>query len=135
MVMFLSHLLALGAMLLTAWSYARFSKNSERSGSAYSYTAESLGPKSGFFVGWCSLLDYLLLPLLMCYWLQFISPHSFRVCLIGLGAGIGGPCNLSQLFPYSVTCQPKPRVCVRTDHPYGHFCIFSHSWYWLDSRL
>ncbi len=52
----LAYLLALGAMLLTAWSYARFSKNSEKSGSAYSYTAESLGPKSGFFVGWCSLL-------------------------------------------------------------------------------
>ena len=49
-------------MLLTAWSYARFSQNSEKSGSAYSYTA-SLGPKSGF-VGWCSLLDYLLLPLI-----------------------------------------------------------------------
>ncbi len=60
----LAYLLALGAMLLTAWSYARFSKNSEKSGSAYSYTAESLGPKSGFFVGWCSLLDYLLLPLI-----------------------------------------------------------------------
>ena len=60
----LAYLLALGAMLLTAWSYARFSQNSEKSGSAYSYTAESLGPKSGF-VGWCSLLDYLLLPSLM----------------------------------------------------------------------
>lgn len=44
----LAYLVALGAMLLTAWSYARFSKNSEKSGSAYSYTAESLGPKSGF---------------------------------------------------------------------------------------
>lgn len=44
----LAYLLALGAMLLTAWSYARFSQNSEKSGSAYSYTAESLGPKSGF---------------------------------------------------------------------------------------
>ena len=60
----LAYLLALSAMLLTAWSYARFSRNSEKSGSAYSYTSESLGPKSGFFVGWCSLLDYLLLPLI-----------------------------------------------------------------------
>ncbi|MFW1893875.1 amino acid permease, partial [Acinetobacter geminorum] len=58
----LSYLHALGAMLLTAWIYARFSQNSEISGSAYSYTAESLGPKRGFFVGWCSQLDYLLLP-------------------------------------------------------------------------
>lgn len=60
----LAYLLALSAMLLTAWSYARFSRNSEKSGSAYRYTSESLGPKSGFFVGWCSLLDYLLLPLI-----------------------------------------------------------------------
>lgn len=59
-----AYLLALSAMLLTAWSYARFSRHSEKSGSAYSYTAESLGSKSGFFVGWCSLLDYLLLPLI-----------------------------------------------------------------------
>ncbi len=60
----LAYLLALCAMLLTAWSYARFSRESEHSGSAYSYTAESCGAKSGFFVGWCSLLDYLLLPLI-----------------------------------------------------------------------
>ena len=60
----LAYLLALGAMLLTAWSYARFSRHTGKSGSAYSYTAESIGTKSGFFVGWCSLLDYLLLPLI-----------------------------------------------------------------------
>lgn len=60
----MAYLLALCAMLLTAWSYARFSRNSEKAGSAYSYTTESIGPKSGFFVGWCSLLDYLLLPLI-----------------------------------------------------------------------
>lgn len=60
----LAYLLALCAMLLTAWSYARFSRESDYSGSAYSYTAESCGAKSGFFVGWCSLLDYLLLPLI-----------------------------------------------------------------------
>ncbi|WOE31535.1 MULTISPECIES: APC family permease [unclassified Acinetobacter] len=59
-----AYLLALSAMLLTALSYARFSRHSEKSGSAYSYTAQSLGAKSGFFVGWCSLLDYLLLPLI-----------------------------------------------------------------------
>ena len=33
----LAYLLALGAMLLTAWSYARFSQNSEKSGSAEPY--------------------------------------------------------------------------------------------------
>lgn len=74
----LAYLLALGAMLLTAWSYARFSQNSEKSGSAYSYTAESLGPKSGFFVGWCSGALYSTICYYrssMYYWQQFISPH------------------------------------------------------------
>ena len=59
----LAYILALAAMLLTAFSYARFSRISDKSGSAYTYTAESCGAKAGFFVGWCSLLDYILLPL------------------------------------------------------------------------
>lgn len=59
----LAYILALFAMLLTAFSYARFSRISEDSGSAYNYTAQSCGAKAGFFVGWCSLLDYILLPL------------------------------------------------------------------------
>ncbi|TCB58785.1 APC family permease [Acinetobacter terrae] len=59
----LTYILALAAMLLTAFSYARFSRISDKSGSAYTYTAESCGAKAGFFVGWCSLLDYILLPL------------------------------------------------------------------------
>lgn len=59
----LAYILALFAMLLTAFSYARFSRISEDSGSAYNYTAQFCGAKAGFFVGWCSLLDYLLLPL------------------------------------------------------------------------
>lgn len=59
----LAYLLALFAMLLTAFSYARFSKHSNNPGSAYTYTAESCGPQAGFFVGWCTLLDYIMLPL------------------------------------------------------------------------
>ena len=60
----LSYLFALFAMLLTAFSYARLSKQTDRPGSAYTYTAESCGNSVGFFVGWCSLLDYILLPLI-----------------------------------------------------------------------
>lgn len=60
----LAYLFALVAMLLTAFSYARFSRASEKSGSAYTYAAESCGQSFGFFVGWCALLDYMLLPLI-----------------------------------------------------------------------
>ena len=50
----LAYIFALVAMLLTAFSYARFSRQTEKPGSAYTYTAESCGAKAGFFVGWCS---------------------------------------------------------------------------------
>ena len=59
----LAYILALMAMLLTAFSYARFSRHSDQPGSAYSYTSQSCGQHAGFFVGWCALLDYILLPL------------------------------------------------------------------------
>ena len=59
----LAYLVALVAMLLTAFSYARFSAVSDKPGSAYTYTAEACGQHLGFFVGWCALLDYMLLPL------------------------------------------------------------------------
>ena len=59
----LAYILALFAMLLTAFSYARFSRQTEKPGSAYTYTSEACGSKAGFFVGWCALLDYILLPL------------------------------------------------------------------------
>ncbi|MCH4247137.1 MAG: APC family permease [Acinetobacter populi] len=60
----LAYLLALVAMLLTAFSYARFSRHSAKPGSAYTYTTDSCGANAGFMVGWCALLDYILLPLI-----------------------------------------------------------------------
>lgn len=59
----LAYVLALIAMLLTAFSYARFSRLSPKSGSAYSYTTQTCGKTAGFLVGWCSLIDYMLIPL------------------------------------------------------------------------
>ena len=59
----LAYILALVAMLLTAFSYARFSRLSPKSGSAYSYTTQTCGKTAGFLVGWCSLIDYMLIPL------------------------------------------------------------------------
>ena len=122
-------------MLLTAWSYARFSQNSEKSGSAYSYTAESLGPKSGF----CRLVLSTRLSVITTHQCVTGCNLSHRTnskfALLVLGAGIGRPCDFSQLFPYSITCQFKPRVCVRTHYSHGHFCIFSGPGYWLYPRL
>ncbi|OEY95497.1 putrescine/spermidine ABC transporter [Acinetobacter proteolyticus] len=88
----LAYVLALIAMLLTAFSYARFSKLSPKSGSAYTYTTETCGKTAGFFVGWCSLIDYLLIPLvnvlLASFYLNALMPDisytGWVIIMVGL---------------------------------------------------
>ncbi|MGN6405505.1 APC family permease [Sinomonas sp.] len=59
----LAYLVALVAMVFTAISYGRMTRIYPSAGSAYTYTSQTIHPNIGFLVGWTSLLDYLLLPL------------------------------------------------------------------------
>ncbi|MBU8879948.1 APC family permease [Bacillus sp. FJAT-29790] len=59
----LAYVTALVVMLFTAISYGKMVQVFPSAGSAYTYTKETMGPHVGFLVGWASLLDYLLLPL------------------------------------------------------------------------
>jgi putrescine importer len=59
----LAYLVALIAMLFTAISYGRMTRVFPSAGSAYTYASEVIHPNVGFLVGWSSLLDYLLLPM------------------------------------------------------------------------
>ncbi|WP_338747164.1 APC family permease [Pseudomonas putida] len=56
-------LLATGAMLLSALSYAKMARLFPVSGSAYFYARQMLGGQFGFLVGWLVLLDYLFMPM------------------------------------------------------------------------
>lgn len=58
-----SYLLALTAVLLTSISYGHMIRKYPSSGSAYTYVQKSIHPNAGFMVGWSSLLDYLLSPM------------------------------------------------------------------------
>ena len=58
-----AYLVALVAMVFTAISYGRMTRVFPSAGSAYTYASETIHPNVGFLVGWSSLLDYLLLPL------------------------------------------------------------------------
>lgn len=62
-----SYLVALIAMLFTAYSYGRMAAAYPTAGSAYTYTRNAVHAKLGFLVGWAVLLDYLFLP--MAIWL------------------------------------------------------------------
>ena len=72
-----AYLIALIAMLFTAASYGRLSARFPVSGSAYTYVAEAIDGRVGFFVGWAVLLDYLFLPMVI--WLIGASYLSVAV--------------------------------------------------------
>lgn len=59
-----AYLITLVAMMFTAISYGKMVRAYSSSGSSYSYAQKTIGPHVGFMVGWLSLLDYLLLPLI-----------------------------------------------------------------------
>ncbi|WP_134704314.1 APC family permease [Ammoniphilus sp. YIM 78166] len=59
-----AYLVALVAMLFTAYSYGRMVKVFPFSGSAYTYTQKTMSSRLGFLVGWAVLMDYLFLPMI-----------------------------------------------------------------------
>lgn len=60
----LAYLLTLVAIMLTAMSYSRLAAVFPESGSAFTYTGKICGKESGFIVGWATLQDYMLLPMI-----------------------------------------------------------------------
>jgi len=61
-----AYLVALVVMMFTAISYGKMSSAIPSAGSAYTYVRESIHPNLGFMVGWTSLIDYMLLPMVNC---------------------------------------------------------------------
>jgi putrescine importer len=59
-----AYLIAFFVILFTAHSYRVMAKEFPISGSAYSFTKNSINPQFGFLVGWVLLLDYALTPLI-----------------------------------------------------------------------
>jgi putrescine importer len=62
-------LIAMFAMMITAFSYGRMAAIYPSAGSAYTYVGKGLNPHLGFLVGWAMLLDYILQPLITTIWI------------------------------------------------------------------
>jgi putrescine importer len=60
-----SYLLTTVAMIFTALSYGKMSREYPVAGSAYSYARRSIGSRIGFMVGWAIMLDYFFLPMVV----------------------------------------------------------------------
>lgn len=59
-----AYAVALCAVLFTALSYGKLVRRFPSAGSAYTYAQKAISPGVGFVVGWSSLLDYLLMPMI-----------------------------------------------------------------------
>jgi putrescine importer len=72
-------LIAMVAMLFTAFSYGRMARVYPSAGSAYTYVGKELHPMLGYVVGWSMLMDYLLNPIICVIWCsaaaQNVLPH------------------------------------------------------------
>ena len=64
MTLSIGHFLALGGILLTAFSYGHLVRKFPSAGSAYTYAQKVFNPYVGFMVGWSSLLDYMFMPMI-----------------------------------------------------------------------
>src|SRR5579872_4146322 len=62
-------LIAMFAMMITAFSYGRMAAIYPSAGSAYTYVGKGLNPHLGFLIGWAMLLDYILQPLITTIWI------------------------------------------------------------------
>ena len=61
-------LIAMLAMMITAFSYGRMAALYPSAGSAYTYVSRGVNVYLGFLVGWAMILDYLLVPLVNAIW-------------------------------------------------------------------
>jgi amino acid transporter len=78
-------LIAMFAMMITAFSYGRMATLYPAAGSAYTYVGRGVNPHLGFLAGWAMFLDYLLQPLINTVWIatalhaRYIPQVSFVV--------------------------------------------------------
>lgn len=61
----LAYVVAMAAMLFTAYSYGHMAAAFPIAGSTYSYTQRAINHNLGFFAGWAMFLDYVLVPLIV----------------------------------------------------------------------
>lgn len=63
-------LIAMIAMLLTAFSYGRMARAYPSAGSAFTYVGQEINPGLGYVTGWSMTMDYLLNPMICIIWIS-----------------------------------------------------------------
>src|SRR5437879_8283267 len=61
-------LIAMVAMLFTAFSYGRMARAYPSAGSAFTYVGQEINPALGYVTGWSMVMDYILNPMICIVW-------------------------------------------------------------------
>src|ERR1700719_3279324 len=61
-------LIAMVAMLFTAFSYGQMARAYPSAGSAFTYVGQEINPALGYVTGWRMVIDYILNPLICIIW-------------------------------------------------------------------
>jgi amino acid transporter len=106
-------LLAMVAMLLTAFSYGRMAAVYPVAGSAYTFVGRSLNPHLGFLTGWAMFLDYLLVPLI-CTIYGALTVQRFvpQIPYVVLAAAFAGTMTLINLLGIRATARANLVLCT-----------------------
>ncbi len=81
-------LLAMAAMMITAYSYGRMASLYPAAGSAYTYVGRGLSPHLGFLAGWAMFLDYLLQPIINAVWVAVAIHRLLPMVPYAVGAAL-----------------------------------------------
>src|SRR5947209_2084886 len=63
-------LIAMVAMLFTAFSYGRMARAYPSAGSAFTYVGQEINPAAGYVTGWSMVMDYMLNPMICVIWIS-----------------------------------------------------------------
>src|SRR5882757_7681118 len=63
-------LIAMVAMLFTAFSYGRMARAYPSAGSAFTYVGQEINPALGYVTGWSMVMDYMLNPMICIIWIS-----------------------------------------------------------------
>lgn len=73
----LSYVVAMLAMIFTAYGYGRMAAAYPIAGSSYSYAQRAINPHIGFLSGWAILMDYMLIPMINFLLSSIFMAHYF----------------------------------------------------------
>ena len=71
-------LIAMIAMLFTAFSYGKMARVYPSAGSAFTYVGQEINPALGYITGWSMVMDYMLNPMICIIWCSQISRDFAR---------------------------------------------------------